>query len=146
MVNDLSDSRQQGAVIVKVNLDNDKLTLNEGKAITVVDSALSITASQITDLIPANKIEGGLSANNINITYSYMEGDVEHADGKKSVQEFYDETDAKIKDIEAATKAETLERPEVRLLNYKTLWYDIRSVWHWLNCLRHIHVILYRTI
>lgn len=108
LVNDKSGERQQGAVTVKVNLDNNKLILNSG-AITVNDSKLSITASQISDLIPANKIEGGLSANNINITYSYMEGDVEHADGKKSVQEFYNETDAKIKELEAASKAETLD-------------------------------------
>ena len=108
LVNDKSDERQQGAVTVKVNLDNNKLILSGG-AITVDDSQLSITASQISDLIPANKIEGGLSANNINITYSYMEGDVEHADGKKSVQEFYNETDTKIKELEAASKAETLD-------------------------------------
>ena len=38
-----------------------------------------------------------------------MEGNVEHADGKKSVQEFYNETDTKIKDLEAASKAETLD-------------------------------------
>ena len=69
LVNDLSDSRQQGAVTVKVNLDNNKLILNGG-AITVDDSKLSIAASQINGLIPANKIEGGLDANNINITYS----------------------------------------------------------------------------
>ena len=108
LVNGKSDERQQGAVTVKVNLDDNKLILNDG-AITVNDSKLSITASQISDLIPANKIEGGLDANNINITYSYMEGDVEHADGKKSVQEFYNETDTKIKELEAASKAETLD-------------------------------------
>ena len=108
LVNDKSDELQQGAVTVKVNLDDNKLILNSG-AITVDDSKLSITVSQISDLIPANKIEGGLDANNINITYSYMEGDVEHADGKKSVQEFYNETDAKIKELEAASKAETLD-------------------------------------
>ena len=108
LVNDKSDERQQGAVTVKVNLDNNKLILSGG-AITVDDSKLSITASQIDGLIPANKIEGGLDANNINITYSYMEGNVEHADGKKSVQEFYNETDTKIKDLEAASKAETLD-------------------------------------
>lgn len=108
LVNDKSDERQQGAVTVKVNLDNEKLILNSG-AITVNDSKLSIAASQISGLIPANKIEGGLDANNINITYSYMEGNVEHADGKKSVQEFYNETDTKIKELEAASKAETLD-------------------------------------
>ena len=109
LVNDKSDERQQGAVTVKVNLDNEKLTINSYNAITVVDSALSIAASQIDGLIPANKIEGGLDANNINITYSYMEGDVEHADGKKSVQTFYNEYETKIKDLEAASKAETLD-------------------------------------
>ena len=108
LVNGKSGERQQGAVTVKVNLDNEKLILNSG-AITVNDSKLSITSSQISDLIPANKIEGGLDANNINITYSYMEGNVEHADGKKSVQEFYNETDTKIKELEAASKAETLD-------------------------------------
>lgn len=108
LVNDKSDERQQGAVTVKVNLDNNKLILSGG-AITVDDSKLNITSSQISGLIPANKIEGGLDANNINITYSYMEGDVEHADGKKSVQEFYNETETKIKELEAASKAETLD-------------------------------------
>ena len=100
LVNGKSDERQQGAVTVKVNLDDKKLSLNKGGAITVNDSALSIAASQIDGLIPAN---------NINITYSYMEGNVEHADGKKSVQEFYNETDTKIKELEAASKAETLD-------------------------------------
>ena len=108
LVDNISGTPGKGAVSVKLNLDNDKLILNSG-AITVNDSALSITASQINGLIPANKIEGGLDANNINITYSYMEGNVEHADGKKSVQEFYNETDTKIKDLEAASKAETLD-------------------------------------
>lgn len=109
LIKDESGKPAQGAVTVKVNLDNNKLSLNEGGAITVNDSALSITASQINGLIPANKIEGGLDANNINITYSYMEGDVEHADGKKSVQTFYNEYETKIKDLEAASKAETLD-------------------------------------
>ena len=108
LVNDKSDERQQGAVTVKVNLDGNKLILSGG-AITVDDSKLSITASQISDLIPANKIEGGLDSNNINITYSYMEGDVEHADGKKSVQTFYNEYETKIKDLEKASNAETLD-------------------------------------
>ena len=108
LVNGKSGERQQGAVTVKVNLDDNKLILSGG-AITIDDSKLSITASQISDLIPANKIEGGLDANNINITYSYMEGDAEHADGKKSVQTFYNEYETKIKDLEAASKAETLD-------------------------------------
>ena len=108
LVNGKSDERQQGAVTVKVNLDDKKLILSGG-AITVDDSRLSITASQIDGLIPANKIEGGLSADNINITYSYMEGDDEHADGKKSVQTFYNEYETKIKELEAASKAETLD-------------------------------------
>ncbi len=109
LVDNKSATPGKGAVSVKLNLDNNKLSLNDVGAITVVDSALSITASQISDLIPANKIEGGLDANNINITYSYMEGDVEHADGKKSVQTFYNEYETKIKDLEAASKAETLD-------------------------------------
>ncbi len=109
LIDDKSATPGKGAVSVKLNLDNNKLSLNEGGAITVVDSALSIAASQINGLIPANKIEGGLDANNINITYSYMEGDVEHADGKKSVQTFYDEYETKIADLEAASKAETLD-------------------------------------
>ena len=108
LVNDKSDERQQGAVTVKVNLDDNKLILSSG-AITVDDSKLSITASQISDKIKPSQIEGGLDANNINITYSYMEGDVEHADGKKSVQTFYDEYETKIADLEAASKAETLD-------------------------------------
>ena len=110
LVNDRFNERQQGAVTVKVNLDNEKLIFNSNHAITVNDSKLSITASQISDLIPANKIEGGLSADNINITYSYTGDDsLIHDDGKKSVQQFYNETGAKIKELEAASKAETLD-------------------------------------
>lgn len=109
LVDNISGTPGKGAVSVKLNLDNDKLSLNKDGAITVVDSALSITASQISDKIKPSQIEGGLDANNINITYSYMEGDVEHADGKKSVQTFYNEYETKIKDLEAASKAETLD-------------------------------------
>ena len=109
LIDNISGTPGKGAVTVKVNLDNNKLSLNKGGAITVVDSALSITASQIDGLIPANKIEGGLDANNINITYSYVDSDGNHDDGKKSVQEFYNETDTKIKELEAASKAETLD-------------------------------------
>ena len=108
LVNGKSNERQQGAVTVKVNLDNNKLILNSG-AITVNDSKLSIAASQIDGLIPANKIEGGLDADNINITYSYVDSDGPHDDGKKSVQNFYDEYETKIKDLEEASKAETLD-------------------------------------
>lgn len=109
LVNDKSDERQQGAVTVKVNLDDNKLILSGG-AITVDDSKLSITASQISDKIKPSQIEGGLDANNINITYSYTGDDsLIHDDGKKSVQEFYNETDTKIKELEAASKAETLD-------------------------------------
>ena len=89
-------------------MDGNKLILDNGK-ITVNDSELRIASSQITGTISADKIEGGLGADNINITYSYMEGDVEHADGKKSVQTFYNEYETKIKDLEAASKAETLD-------------------------------------
>ena len=99
LVNDRSNERQQGAVTVKVNLDNDKLILDNG-AITVDDSKLSITSSQISGLIPAEKIEGGLDADNITITYSYTgEGDVLHNDGEKSLQEFYNEYDTNITQI-----------------------------------------------
>ena len=108
LIKDESGKPAQGAVTVKVNLDNEKLILSGG-AITVDDSKLSITASQISDKIKPSQIEGGLDANNINITYSYMEGDAEHADGKKSVQTFYNEYETKIKDLEAASKAETLD-------------------------------------
>lgn len=108
LVNNKSDERQQGAVTVKVNLDNNKLVLNDG-AITVDDSALSIASSQITGTISADKIEGGLGADNINITYSYIEGDVTHEDGKKSVQTFYDEYDKKIKELESASNTDTLD-------------------------------------
>lgn len=108
LVNDKSDERQQGAVTVKVNLDDNKLILNGG-AITVDDSKLSITASQISDKIKPSQIEGGLDANNINITYSYVDSDGNHDDGKKSVQTFYNEYETKIKDLEAASKAETLD-------------------------------------
>ena len=109
LIDNESGKPGKGAVTVKVNLDNEKLILSGG-AITVNDSNLSITSSQITDLIPANKIEGGLDANNINITYSYTGDDsLIHDDGKKSVQEFYNETDTKIKELEAASKAETLD-------------------------------------
>ena len=109
LIDNESGKPGKGAVTVKVNLDNEKLTINSYNAITVVDSALSIAASQIDGLIPANKIEGGLDANNINITYSYVDSDGNHDDGKKSVQEFYNETDTKIKELEAASKAETLD-------------------------------------
>lgn len=110
LIDNESGKPGKGAVTVKVNLDNEKLTINSYNAITVVDSALSIAASQINGLIPANKIEGGLDANNINITYSYTGDDsLIHDDGKKSVQEFYNETDTKIKELEAASKAETLD-------------------------------------
>ena len=110
LIDDKSATPGKGAVSVKLNLDNNKLSLNEGGAITVVDSALSIAASQINGLIPANKIEGGLDANNINITYSYTGDDsLIHDDGKKSVQTFYNEYETKIADLEAASKAETLD-------------------------------------
>lgn len=109
LVNDKSNEQQQGAVTVKVNLDDNKLILDNGK-ITVNDSKLSIASSQITDKISADKIEGGLGANNINITYSYTGDDsLIHDDGKKSVQTFYNEYETKIKDLEAASKAETLD-------------------------------------
>lgn len=99
LVNDRSNERQQGAVTVKVNLDDNKLIL-DNDAITVDDSKLSVTASQISGLIPAEKIEGGLDADNITITYSYTgEGDVIHNDGEKSVQEFYNEYDTNITQI-----------------------------------------------
>ena len=110
LVDNKSATPGKGAVSVKVNLDNNKLSLNEDGAITVVDSALSIAASQISDKIKPSQIEGGLDANNINITYSYTGDDsLIHDDGKKSVQEFYNETDTKIKELEAASKAETLD-------------------------------------
>ena len=108
LVNDKSNEKQQGAVTVKVNLDDNKLHLENGK-ITVDESKLSIPSSQITGTISADKIEGGLGADNINITYSYIEGDDTHEDGKKSVQKFYEEYDKKIKELEAASKAETLD-------------------------------------
>ena len=108
LVNDKSDEKQQGAVTVKVNLDDNKLILSDGK-ITVDDSKLSIASSQITDKISADKIEGGLDANNINITYSYIEGDVTHEDGKKSVQKFYEEYETKIKELSDASNAATLD-------------------------------------
>ena len=108
LVNGKSDERQQGAVTVKVNLDDNKLILSDGK-ITVDDSNLSIASSQITDKISADKIEGGLGADNINITYSYIEGDVTHEDGKKSVQKFYEEYETKIKELSDASNAATLD-------------------------------------
>lgn len=99
LVNDRNNERQQGAVVVKLNLDNDKVILN-GSTVTVDDSKLSITASQISGLIPAEKIEGGLDADNITITYTYTgEGDVIHNDGEKSLQEFYNEYDTNITQI-----------------------------------------------
>ena len=108
LVNNKSNEPQQGAVTVKVNLDDNKLHLENGK-ITVDESKLSIPSSQITGTISADKIEGGLGADNINITYSYIESDVTHVDGKKSVQKFYDEYDKKIKELEAASNADTLD-------------------------------------
>ena len=108
LVNSESNKPQQGAVTVKVNLDGNKLILDNGK-ITVNDSKLSIASSQITDKISADKIEGGLGADNINITYSYIEGDDTHEDGKKSVQKFYDEYETKIKELSDASNAATLD-------------------------------------
>lgn len=108
LVNGESNKQQQGAVTVKVNLDDKKLHLENGK-ITVDESNLSIPSSQITGTISADKIEGGLGADNINITYSYVEGDATHVDGKKSVQKFYDEYDKKIKELEAASNATALD-------------------------------------
>ena len=108
LVNDKSNEPQQGAVTVKVNLDDNKLILSGGK-ITVDDSKLNIASSQITGKISADKIEGGLGADNINITYSYIEGDTEHNDGKKSVQKFYEEYETKIKELSDASNADTLD-------------------------------------
>lgn len=108
LVNGESNKQQQGAVTVKVNLDDNKLHLENGK-ITVDESKLSIPSSQIIGTISADKIEGGLGADNINITYSYVEGDATHVDGKKSVQKFYDEYDKKIKELEAASNATALD-------------------------------------
>ena len=108
LVNNKSNELQQGSVTVKVNLDNNKLVLKDGK-ITVNEAELSIPSSQITGKISADKIEGGLGADNINITYSYIEGGVTHEDGKKSVQNFYEEYDKKIKELEAASNATALD-------------------------------------
>lgn len=108
LVNDKSNEQQQGAVTVKVNLDGNKLILDNGK-ITVNEAKLNIPSSQITGKISADKIEGGLGADNINITYSYVEGDGTHEDGKKSVQKFYEEYDKKIKELEAASNATALD-------------------------------------
>ena len=66
-------------------------------------------ASNIDGKIQTSQIEGGLGADNINITYSYTEGDIVHNDGEKTVQEFYNEYVTKIDELEAATYTETLD-------------------------------------
>lgn len=104
---------KNGAVSVGLNLANDgKLTYNNGLTIdeTKLDMTNVITyASNIEGKIQTSQIEGGLGADNINITYSYTEGDTVHNDGEKTVQEFYNEYITKIDELEAATYTETLD-------------------------------------
>ena len=104
---------KNGAVSVGLNLANDgKLTYNNGLTIdeTKLDMTNVITyASNIDGKIQTSQIEGGLGADNINITYSYTEGDIVHNDGEKTVQEFYNEYVTKIDELEAATYTETLD-------------------------------------
>ena len=103
LVNNRSNERQQGAVTVSINLDNDKLIYDNG-AITVDDSKLSIAGSQITGYISSDQIDGGLGADNITITYSYTDGGAQ-AEGEKSVQEFYNETQTTLTEIQSNVNA-----------------------------------------
>ena len=97
---------KQGSLSISLNLGTEgKLKVDDG-IITVDDSKLSITSSQITGYISSDMIEGGLGADNINITYTYTDaGEVEHNDGEKTVQEFYNETQTTLTEIQNSISA-----------------------------------------
>lgn len=99
LVNNVSNAYQTGAVTVSLNLDNNKVIIDNGE-ITVDDSKLSIAGSQITGYISADQIEGGLGADNINITYIDNSG-AEPVEASKTVQEFYDETQTTLSTIQS---------------------------------------------
>ena len=107
LVNGENDSRKQGSVIVSINLgENGKLKTENG-VVTVDESKLDLTgvttyASSISGMIPTSQIEGGLTGDNITISYSYTDTEqVVHNDGEKSVQEFYTETQTTLETIQS---------------------------------------------
>ena len=98
---------KQNAVGIGLNLETNGKIITDpttGK-LTVDESKLDLTgvttyASNIEGKIQTSQIEGGLDANNINITYSYIgSDDTVHNDGEKSVQDFYNETNTYITNI-----------------------------------------------
>ena len=107
LVNGENDSRKQGSVTVSINLgENGKLKTENG-VVTVDESKLDLTgvttyASSISGMIPTSQIEGGLTGDNITISYSYTDTEqVVHNDGEKSVQEFYTETQTTLETIQS---------------------------------------------
>lgn len=95
---------KQGSVSISLNLGTEgKLKVQDG-VITVDESKLSnIPTSALTGYISSDMIDGGLGADNINITYSYTDGEqVLHNDGEKSVQEFYNETTTTLTEIQSS--------------------------------------------
>ena len=98
---------KQNAVGIGLNLETNGKIITDpttGK-LTVDESKLDLTgvttyASNIEGKIQTSQIEGGLDANNINITYSYIgSDDTVHNDGEKSLQDFYNETNTYITSI-----------------------------------------------
>lgn len=118
LVQGVGDGAQKnGAVSIGLILNSDGKLKSSASGLTVDESKLDLTnvttyANNISGKIQTSQIEGGLGADNINITYSYTETvegtPVEHTDGQKTVQEFYDEYDSKIKELEAASDATAL--------------------------------------
>ena len=107
-----SSSNKTGAVSVGLNMsymvaDDSKIVVNNQGKLTVDESQFDLTntqipAANITGKIQTSQIEGGLDANNINITYSYTDSEqVVHDDGEKSVQEFYTETQTTLETIQS---------------------------------------------
>lgn len=109
---------KNGAVSVGLILNSDGKLKSSASGLTIDESKLDLTnvttyANNISGMIQPSQIEGGLDADNIIVTYSYTDntGDtpVEHTDGQKTVQEFYNEYDNKIKELEAASSATALD-------------------------------------
>lgn len=110
LVKGTSETPQQGSVRLDLNVDNDKVIINQSGQVTVDDSKLSIAGSQITGYISSDQIDGGLTADNITISYSYTDAnEVVHNDGTKTVQEFYDETQTTLSQIQQETSSEVLD-------------------------------------
>jgi len=99
LVNGRNETAETTAVRVSLNLDNDKLILDPSThKVTVDDSKLTIDGSQIAGYITSDHIDGGLTADNITVTYTDNSGD-EPVEAEKSVQEFYNETNSYITTI-----------------------------------------------